>query len=180
LRIGETDDGSAVGRTVLQVYGLLLFFARPIGYGLTFDSTEHWVGFWKYLKDFDNAHAITAYALHNYFLMMINKYGFPILFLAAAVSWRLARYKWSLLGFIPYLVQIFFHNDGPLMADFLIWYIIPMYAGLSRDLPRRSEVLRSDTVATLAVASTARIGSVSTAFPRARRGMQSFGAGDMA
>lgn len=142
LRIGETDDGSANGRIVLQVYGLLLFLARPIGYGLTFDSTEHWAGLWAYVKNFDNANAVTAYALHNYFLMMLNKYGFPILLLAAAVSWKLARYKWALLGFVPYLVHVFYHNDGPLMADFLIWYIFPMYAGLTRPSPARRRGVR--------------------------------------
>ncbi|MCI0428968.1 MAG: O-antigen ligase family protein [Rhodospirillales bacterium] len=158
LRIGETEDGSAVGRFVLQYYGLLLFLARPIGYGLTFDSTEHWTEFWTYVKDFDNANAVTAYALHNYFLMMINKYGFPILLVAGAVAWKLGRHKWALLGFVPYLVQIFFHNDGPLMADFLIWYIIPMYAGLSRSSePRGAEVLPPGAVARWATGPQARM-----------------------
>lgn len=139
LRIGETQDSSAVGRTVLQVYGLMLFAARPYGYGLAFDSTEHWLGFWTYLKDFDNAEAITWHALHNYYLMVINKYGVAILLLAAVVARTLMRYRWAVLGFVPYLVHIFFHNDGPLQADFLIWYIIPMFAGTA--LPRRKRAM---------------------------------------
>lgn len=142
LRIGETEDGSAVGRTVLQVYGLMLFGDRPYGYGLTFDSTEHWADYWRYLHGYANANAITAYALHNYPLMILNKYGFPIVLVGAVVFRALLRHKWAALAFIPYAAHIFFHNDGPLMADFLIWYIIPMYAGLSRPVPHRVKASR--------------------------------------
>lgn len=138
LRIGETEDSSAVGRTVLQVYGLMLFAARPYGYGLAFDSTEHWLGFWTYLRGFDNAEAITWHALHNYYLMVIDKYGVPIVLVGVVVLRILARHRWAVLGFVPYAIHIYFHNDGPLQGDFLIWYIIPMYAGVSRlSLPRR-------------------------------------------
>jgi len=159
LRIGETADGSAVGRTVLEVYGLLLFLARPIGYGLTFDSTEHWVGFWSYVRDFDSASAIATYALHNYFLMMVNKYGFPILFLAGAILWNLARYRWALLGFVPYAIHIFFHNDGPLQGDFLIWYIFPMYAGFARPSSvRRPAVMPPGLIARWATGPKSRDG----------------------
>lgn len=140
LRVGETQDSSAVGRIVLQIYGLMLFAARPYGYGLTFDSTEHWLGFWPYLKDFENAEAITWHALHNYYLMVINKYGFPILLLGIVVVRILLRYRWAVLGFVPYLVHIFFHNDGPLQGDFFIWYILPMYAGTARLSLRRPNV----------------------------------------
>lgn len=142
LRVGETQDSSAVGRTVLQVYGLLLFAARPYGYGLAFDSTEHWLGFWAYLKGFDNAEAITWHALHNYYLMILDKYGILVVFLGFFVVRILARHRWAVLGFVPYLVHIYFHNDGPLQGDFLIWYIIPMYAGVPRFSLRRPGIRR--------------------------------------
>jgi len=145
LRVGETQDSSAVGRTVLQVYGLLLFADRPYGYGLAFDSTEHWLGFWASLKDFDNAEAITWHALHNYYLMILDKYGILIVLLGIFVVRILARHRWAVLGFVPYLVHIYFHNDGPLQGDFLIWYIIPMYAGISRlSLRWRGDRRRAD------------------------------------
>jgi hypothetical protein len=180
LRVGETEDSSAVGRVVLQVYGLMLFAARPYGYGLAFDSTEHWLGFWAYLKGFDNAQAITWHALHNYYLMVINKYGVPILLVGIFVVRILARYRWAALGFVPYLIHICFHNDGPLQGDFFIWYVIPMFAGTARlSLRRPDDLANSGGAATRTWHYSPSRNSQSSATPL-RSGTGSVGTGRMA
>lgn len=142
LRVGNTQDGSAVGRTALQVYGILLFLEQPFGYGLTFNSIDYSPQYWSDLIGFANAEAITKHALHNYYLLMLGKYGVLILFIAFFVAKRLLRSALLVLGFIPYMVHIFYHNDGPYQADFIIWFVIPLFsrigaAGWCRSVPRQ-------------------------------------------
>ncbi len=123
LRVTETEDGSATGRGVLSYFGVLLFLDRPIGYGLGFDSLEHWPEFWETLKDMPNAEGIQKWPIHNAPLILLNKYGAPMAVVmigtiaVALKHWRIA------LGFVPYTVHILFHNDGPLQGDFFIWSI---------------------------------------------------------
>jgi hypothetical protein len=128
LRVGNTEDGSAQGRLVLQYYGLLLFLGHPYGYGLGFESTRHWPQYWDYVKNFENADAVTMHALHNYYLLVLNKYGFLVLGVAAVVLWKLLGHRSKLVAFIPYMVHIFYHNDGPFQSDFIFWYLLPIVA----------------------------------------------------
>jgi hypothetical protein len=146
LRVARREDGSAEGRGVLRAYGLLLFFDRPLGYGLSFNSVEHWGTYWPRLSHYPNADAITIHALHNYYLMVMNKYGFAIMLLAGAVIYYLARHKMVLLVFIPYAIHIFYHNDGPFQSDFLFWLVLPLFlvlGPLGQDRrPRSAPALR--------------------------------------
>jgi hypothetical protein len=128
LRVGSTDDGSAVGRTALQAYGLMLFLDRPFGYGLDFDSLDYAAQYWSRLIGFENAEAIAKHALHNYYLLMLNKYGALILPVALFVVRKWIRSPLLALGFVPYMGHIFYHNDGPYQADFIIWFVIPLFS----------------------------------------------------
>jgi hypothetical protein len=125
LRAARIDDGSASNRAVLRAYGTLLFFDRPLGYGLAFNSPDYWTEYWEKLKHYPNPKAISIHALHNYYFVMLNKYGAAILLVAGYTSLLLYKKKTLALCFLPYMVHIYFHNDGPLQADFLIWYLIP-------------------------------------------------------
>jgi hypothetical protein len=130
LRVASRDDGSAEGRSILQWYGLQLFLRHPMGYGLTFDSTQYWPLFAHETRYMENPQAIRVYALHNYPLMMLNKYGLFVIGLLLLVLPR-TRAQWVVvLAFVPYLAHIFFHNDGPFLADFFIWYVLPLFAAL--------------------------------------------------
>lgn len=139
LRVAETDDGSAQGRGTLASYGVRLFLARPVGYGLGFASTDYWADYWQYLQYSANSQAVKNYALHNYFLLTMNKYGAAAIIGLIMIIPRSRRDFITLLAFIPYIFHIAFHNDGPLSADFLIWYILPLGAliPLRRGAPLR-------------------------------------------
>ena len=127
-RISSTEDGSALARGVLQNYGINLFLDRPLGYGLGFDSRGYWSQQWEALQDQPASYAMRAYALHNYFLNCLNKYGVSIIFVGAAALFYAFR-RWALyLPLVIYVVHIFFHNDGPLQSDFLIWYVLIVLA----------------------------------------------------
>ena len=144
LRVARTDDGSSSNRRVLRAFGFMLFFDRPYGYGLSFNSVEHWSHYWEKLKHYPNPMAIQLHALHNYYMMILNKYGGLILFVFAYVVVLLVKNPIALLCLTPYIIHIFFHNDGPLQADFLIWSRLPSLIyltglserGLSQGLPR--------------------------------------------
>lgn len=126
LRIASTDDGSAEGRGVLANYGVRLFLDNPLGYGLGFNSTDLWADYWEYLQYANNSQVVKTFTLHNYFLLMLNKYGIATLMVLPILLPR-SRKDWTmLLAFVPYFFHVAFHNDGPLQADFLIWYIIPL------------------------------------------------------
>ncbi len=126
IRAFRVGDKSSEGREVLRAYGGLLFLNQPLGYGLVFKSTEHVNEFWSQLSHFDNANAARVHAVHNYYLNIILKYGFLILPVAIYSIRVLVKNISILLAFLPYAVHIFFHNDGPLQGDFLIWYFIPL------------------------------------------------------
>jgi hypothetical protein len=130
MRVASVDDGSAEGRSTLMYFGIRLLVDHPIGYGLTFDSTQHWPRYTHEIIYMDNPLVIRTYALHNYLLVMLNKYGVAVLALFALCLPR-RREQWVVvLAFIPYIAHIFFHNDGPFQADFLIWYVLPLFSAL--------------------------------------------------
>ena len=126
MRIASTDDGSAVGRIVLVKHGIRLFLERPMGYGLNFNPTSHWTSSWEDLQTMDNAKIIRNQALHNYFLNCLNKYGVGIIFVGAWAVFYMIRDWRVYLPLIAYVAHIAYHNDGPLQADFLIWYFLPL------------------------------------------------------
>ncbi|MGL4324838.1 MAG: O-antigen ligase family protein [Beijerinckiaceae bacterium] len=126
VRVAKTDDGSSAGRKVLRTLGILLFLDRPYGYGLSFDSRNYWSLFWEQLKNFPNQDAVMLHALHNYYLMVINKHGVAIILIAAFAVWRIGPSLLMLLAFLPYAIHINYHNDGPFQADFIFWFILPM------------------------------------------------------
>lgn len=140
LRVAETDDGSAMARTTLRMYGLQLILEQPTGRGLTFNSVDHWSAHWSFVRLMPNPAAVAHHALHNYYLVTINKYGIGVLIIALICAARWLR-RWPIwLGLTPYLVHIFYHNDGPLQGDFIIWYLLPLYGVL---LERGRETCRT-------------------------------------
>ncbi|WP_157871222.1 O-antigen ligase family protein [Pseudodesulfovibrio piezophilus] len=124
LRVG---DKSSQGREVLRAYGWLLFRYNPFGYGLNFSSVNYASKFWSQISQFENAQSILVNAVHNYYLNILHKYGILILPVAFYVFRTLIRHLYILMIFIPYIVHAYFHNDGPLQSDFIIWYFIPLF-----------------------------------------------------
>lgn len=124
VRVASTDDGSAIGRETLQHYGMLLVKARPYGYGLTFDSTRYAEQFFSELRYDDGPERVRAWALHNYYIVILGKYGLGIIFVVLLALPTTRRGWYLALGFLPYIAHIFFHNDGPLQGDFLIFYVL--------------------------------------------------------
>jgi hypothetical protein len=138
LRVASTTDGSAIGRAVLAKVGWHLFLERPVGYGLTYDSTRYWGEYWQYIEYMPNAITARSYPPHNYFLNMLGKYGIG-LFLLLPLALPRRREVWAVaLPFLAYSVHEMFHNGGPLQADFLIWYIFPMCVPAVDVLSQRS------------------------------------------
>ncbi|MCL4679390.1 MAG: O-antigen ligase family protein [Alphaproteobacteria bacterium] len=123
LRVG---DKSSEGREALRAFGGLLFMDRPFGYGLLFNSLLHVEPFWPELQHYENAETVWGNAVHNYYLLIALKYG--VLFIPAVVYsiYRIIRNFGIILGFIPYAIHIYFHNDGPLQSDFMIWFFLPL------------------------------------------------------
>jgi len=135
VRVASTDDGSAEGRATQRYYGMRLLMDQPLGYGLSFESTEHWARYADEVKYMANPMTIRNFALHNYFLMMLNKYGVLVLALALLLLPRSLAQLYCWIGFLPYIVHIFYHNDGPLQGDFFIWYLLPLCAIATRSIP---------------------------------------------
>jgi hypothetical protein len=146
LRVGSTQDSSAVSRIVLQVYGILLFLGQPFGYGLDFNSVDHADQYRSILSGFEYADRISKVALHNYYLMVLNKYGALILIVAFLVARRAMRIGLFVIAFIPYMTHIFYHNDGPYQGDYLIWFLVPLFSRIGVIRWPRSVTRRRDTV----------------------------------
>lgn len=126
LRVG---DKSSEGREALRAYGSLLFAHQPFGYGMTFSSLDRVNDFWPELAHYENAETVFTNAVHNYYLNVILKYGVLILPIALVCARYLARTIIPLLAFTSYAIHIYFHNDGPLQGDFMIWYFVPLFYG---------------------------------------------------
>ncbi len=125
LRVG---DKSSEGREALRAFGGLLFMDRPFGYGLKFHSLEHVEPFWPELQHYENAETVWVNAVHNYYLNVTLKYGLlflPVVLYALISSLRTFS---VFLAFLPYAIHIFYHNDGPLQGDFMIWFFLPIIA----------------------------------------------------
>ena len=69
--------------------------------------------------------------LHNYLATMLNIYGIGILLLAPLLAKVLRQARASLIFFLPYVVQILFHNSGPFYNDNVIWFVIAAIAAAS-------------------------------------------------
>ena len=125
VRVAETEDGSAAGRSTLRAFGLYLIGERPIGYGLTFNSLDYWPSFMHRAIYLDHSLAFREWPVHNYYLNVLAKYGVLILFVVPFIFPR-DRLQWSLwFSFVPYIVHIFYHNEGPMQGDFMIFFLLP-------------------------------------------------------
>lgn len=134
LRVLNTENSSGEGRATLRAYGWLLFLGQPLGYGLSFNSLDHWWQYWDAIQHYDNPLSITVHALHNFYLMTLNKHGVFILLVIPLVIRRLALNPVAFFAFLPYIVHLFYHNDGPLQGDFLFWYILPFFSAIRKPL----------------------------------------------
>lgn len=123
-RVMVTDDNSAAARIVFAYYGVRLFFANPLGYGLTFDPTQLWPQYWPDLYMMQAAAGAQVHPLHDYSLSMLNMYGIGILLFVPLVVRLLKTSGKSLLFFVPYIVQISFHNSGPFYNDMILWFAV--------------------------------------------------------
>jgi len=122
-RVVQTGDASSEGRATLIYYGLLLFKGHPFGFGFDFDPTRYWQTYWSDVQDMPNPGAIIVYPLHNYALMMLCFYGFPLLFFLPTIFKMLWQQRTLLVYFVPYVIHIAFHNTGPFWNDFMIWFV---------------------------------------------------------
>lgn len=125
LRVAKVDDSSSAGRATLRAFGLFLVGQRPIGYGLTFDSLNYWTYFAHQAGYMENPLSIRNWALHNYYIVILAKYGVLILAIPLLILPRNRYQAFLWLAFLPYAVHIFYHNDGPFQGDFMIFYILP-------------------------------------------------------
>ncbi|MBW6426029.1 O-antigen ligase family protein [Rhizobium sp. XQZ8] len=128
VRAFNTENSSGEGRAALRAFGTMLFIDRPFGYGLTFESTQYWWRYWKEIQGYENPEAITLHALHNFYLVTLNKHGILMLLPLYWVFRKIVRNATSLLGFIPYAIHCFYHNSGPTNGDFMFWFIIPVFS----------------------------------------------------
>lgn len=135
-RVVSTEDTSAMGRVTLLYYGLLLFFANPLGYGLAFQPWDYWMTYWTDVYTMPGAERIQIMPLHNYPLTMLNIYGFGILLFVPMAVKLLRRAGPNLLFFVPYGVHILFHNSGPFYNDIVLWFVVAAVAaaGVRRPL----------------------------------------------
>ena len=127
-RVIRVDDSSAASRLALAYYGVVLFLDNPLGYGFAFKPFEHWTDYWHDFYTMASPTALQSKELHNYAFNMLNTYGIGLfLFIPAAIK-LLGRGRASLIFFIPYIVQIMFHNAGPFWSDAIIWFVIAAIA----------------------------------------------------
>ncbi|CAA9496711.1 MAG: hypothetical protein AVDCRST_MAG44-508 [uncultured Sphingomonas sp.] len=136
-RMTSVDDNSASARSVFAYYGMRLFFDNPLGYGLAFQPTELWSGYWSDLYTMRGAKGTQTSQLHNYALSMLNIYGAGLLLFVPIVAKLLRRGSASLIFFVPYIVHIAFHNSGPLYSDIVIWFVFAAIsaAGAAKESP---------------------------------------------
>lgn len=123
-RVMVTDDNSAAARIVFAYYGVRLFLANPLGYGLTFDPTQLWPQYWPDLYMMKAAAGAQVHPLHDYSLSMLNMYGIGIFLFVPLVIKLLKQSGKNLLFFVPYIVQISFHNSGPFYNDMILWFAV--------------------------------------------------------
>jgi hypothetical protein len=129
-RVARVDDTSAATRVVFAYYGVRLFIDNPLGYGLTFDPTLLWSHYWRDLYLMNGAQGAQVHPLHDYVLSMLNTYGFGILLFAPLVVKLLRASAASLIFFVPYIIQILFHNSGPFYNDMVLWFVVGAIAAV--------------------------------------------------
>lgn len=131
-RMQESDvravrtDSSSENRAVLREYGAYLLSQRPLGYGLDFDSTEHSEQYIDQVKYTTAPVSIRQWALHNYYLMFFAKHGLLVLLLLPLALPRTRKQLRAWWAFTPYMIHIFYHNDGPLQGDNIFFFVIPL------------------------------------------------------
>jgi hypothetical protein len=131
-RMQESDvravrtDSSSENRAVLREYGAYLVSQRPLGYGLDFDSTEYSEEYTDQVKYTPSPGSIRKHALHNYYLMFLGKHGLLVLLLLPLVLPRTRKQLRAWWAFTPYMIHIFYHNDGPLQGDNVFFFVIPL------------------------------------------------------
>jgi hypothetical protein len=126
-------DSSSENRGTLRYFGVRLLADRPTGYGFDFDSIQHADAHTSAVKYEKSPESIRQWALHNYYLMILCKHGLFLLLLIPFIMPRSMRQLRAWWAFVPYIVHIFYHNDGPLQGDFLIFFIIPIAMMLSAE-----------------------------------------------
>ncbi len=129
-RVVRTDDGSALARASMNIYGLLLIADNPLGYGYAFKPSDHATKFWQYLYHTPAPGALMEKELHNYFLNMLNTYGLGLILLAPIIYQLLSRARAALLFFVPYIVHIIFHNSGPFWTDVPFWFVVAILSSI--------------------------------------------------
>jgi len=130
-RVTRTDDNSAAARLTLVYYGWRLFADNPLGYGFSFAPMTLWTSYWPDLYMMPAPRGARENELHNYLATMLNIYGIGILLLAPLLAKVLRQARASLIFFLPYVVQILFHNSGPFYNDNVIWFVIAAIAAAS-------------------------------------------------
>jgi O-Antigen ligase len=166
-RVTKTDDNSAAARLTLVYYGWRLFADNPLGYGFSFAPMTLWTSYWQDLYMMPAPQGARETELHNYLATMLNIYGIGILLLAPLLAKVLRQARPSLIFFLPYLVQILFHNSGPFYNDNVIWFVIAAVAAAGH----RSEA-RFDPQ--LGSAGQRGLGNLQRLHPRYRRPVPPF------
>lgn len=138
-RVIRTDDNSAAVRQTMAYYGVRLFLDNPLGYGFGFDPTQLWTKYWPELYLMPAPDGVQVHPLHNYVTSMPNIYGIGLLLMVPIVFTLLRRGAASLIFFIPYIVQIMFHNSGPFYSDSVIWFVIAAIGAAGAYAVRPSE-----------------------------------------
>jgi hypothetical protein len=140
----RVDDSSAQGHLTLAYYGLLLFLDNPLGYGFGFQPFQFWTDYWDELYNMPSPGGVQSKELHDYALNMMTTYGIGLLLFLPIVIKLLSRAGSSIIFFVPYIVQIMFHNAGPFWNDTIIWFAIaavsvavPATAAAPAAAPRR-------------------------------------------
>jgi hypothetical protein len=123
-RFARTDDSSAAGRSTLAKFGFWLVLERPLGYGLGFKSTDMWQSFAHEVIYDENPMSIRRWPPHNYFILILAKYGILSIPLILSILPRTKYGRIAWFAFLPYGVHVYFHNDGPLQSDNIIWVVI--------------------------------------------------------
>jgi hypothetical protein len=112
-----------MARGTLIYYGLRLFADNPVGYGLAFAPMTLWSSYWPDIYTMPAPRGVQVNDLHNYLLTMVNTYGIGLLLLAPIIARLLRSAGASFIFFVPYFVQILFHNAGPFYNDTVIWFV---------------------------------------------------------
>jgi hypothetical protein len=135
-RVTSVSDNSALARGTLVYYGLRLFADNPVGYGLAFAPMTLWSSYWPDIYTMPAPRGVQVNDLHNYPLSMLNTYGIGLLLLAPLIRGLLKRAGASVIFFVPYMVQILFHNAGPFYNDTAIWFVTATIAAVVSSRPQ--------------------------------------------